>query len=141
MAKGSEVQIGRAGELIASGIIEALGYRTVLCQQSSFDMLLLRDNETHYRVEVKTTSRPHGKPTSRYSWNTACGSKAKRPLDPSSVDLLCLVALDIRRCYFRAVFEHKVVRFNLPLETILLNDEKEQLDYALEQIDLRRNKC
>jgi len=141
VAKGSEVQIGRAGELIASGVIEALGYRTVLCQQSSFDMLLLRDNETHYRVEVKTTSRPHGKPTSRYSWNTACGSKAKRPLDPSSVDLLCLVALDIRRCYFRAVFEHKVVRFNLPLETILLSDEKEQLDYALEQIDLRRDKC
>ena len=56
------VQIGRAGELLASGIIESMGYKTVLCQQASFDMLLMRDDDTHYRVEVKTTMEAKGDP-------------------------------------------------------------------------------
>jgi hypothetical protein len=142
--KKSEIHIGRAGELMASGVIEALGYRTVLCQQSSFDMLLLRNDDTHYRVEVKTTSKCNGDPrrssslSKRYSWNTARGSGAKTKLDPSAVDLLCLVALDTRRCYFKPVFNHDVVRYNLSLEKLLAVDEQEQLDEALRQIDERR---
>jgi len=144
VGKLSEVHIGRAGELLASGVIEALGYRTVLCQQSSFDMLLMRDDGTHYRVEVKTTSKCNGDPrrssslSKRYSWNTARGSGAKTKLDPSAVDLLCLVALDTRRCHFKPVFNHDVVRYNLSLEKLLAVDEQEQLDESLRQIDERR---
>lgn len=141
------VQIGRAGELLASGVIESMGYKTVLCQQSSFDMLLLRNDDTHYRVEVKTTSKCNGDPrrspslSKRYSWNTACGSGAKTKLDPSAVDLLCLVALDTRRCYFKPVFNHDVVRYNISLDKLLEVDEQAQLDEALKQIDKRRLSC
>ena len=142
--KKSEIHIGRAGELLACGIIEALGYRTVLCQQASFDMLLMRNDDTHYRVEVKTTSKCNADPrrpsrlSRRYSWNTARGSGAKTKLDPSAVDLLCLVALDTRRCYFKPVFNHDVVRYNISLEKLLAVDEQQQLDEVLKEIDERR---
>lgn len=145
--KKSEIHIGRAGELMASGIIEALGYRTVLCQQASFDMLLLRNDDTHYRVEVKTTRECKADPrrparlSRRYSWNTARGSGAKTKLDHSAVDLLCLVALDTRRCFFKPVFNHDVVRYNVSLDKLLAVDEQAQLDEALKQIDEWRLSC
>ena len=145
--KKSEIHIGRAGELLASGVIEALGYRTVLCQQASFDMLLLRNDDTHYRVEVKTTSKCNADPrrptrlSRRYSWNTARGSGAKTKLDPDAVDLLCLVALDTRRCYFKPVFNHNVVRYNISLDKLLEVDEQQQLDETLKEIDERRLSC
>tara|TARA_R110000765_G_scaffold24122_2_gene60595 strand:+ start:2516 stop:2971 length:456 start_codon:yes stop_codon:yes gene_type:complete len=148
LSKKSEIQIGRAGELIASGVIEALGYRTVLCQQASFDMLLMRDDGTHYRVEVKTTSKAKGDPrkadgsgATRYSFNTATGSGAKTRLDPTAVDMLCLVALDVRRVYFKPVFKHEVLRYNLTPEKILGVDELTQLNETLEDIDMRRLQC
>jgi hypothetical protein len=147
VGKLSEVHIGRAGELLASGVIEALGYRTVLCQQSSFDMLLMRDDGTHYRVEVKTTSKCSADPrrksgvSKRYCWNTARGSGAKTKMDANSVDLLCLVALDTRRFYFKPVFKHNVVRYNMSLDKLLAVDEKHQLDEALREIDERRLSC
>ena len=139
------VQIGRAGELLASGIIESMGYKTVLCQQASFDMLLLRDDDTHYRVEVKTTLAPKGDPrkasgrAKRYSWNTASGSGSKNRLNAASVDLLCLVAMDVRKCYFRPVFNHDVLRYNRTPEQVNEVQEAEQLAQVLNQIDSRRN--
>ena len=142
--KKSEIHIGRAGELLASGVIESLGYRTVLCQQASFDMLLMRNDDTHYRVEVKTTSKCNADPrrpsrlARRYSWNTARGSGAKTKLDPNAVDLLCLVALDTRRCYFKSVFNHDVVRYNISLDKLLAVNEQQQLDEVLKEIDERR---
>lgn len=142
--KKSEIHIGRAGELLASGVIESLGYRTVLCQQASFDMLLMRNDDTHYRVEVKTTRKCNADPrrpsrlARRYSWNTARGSGAKTKLDPNAVDLLCLVALDTRRCYFKSVFNHDVVRYNISLDKLLAVDEQQQLDEVLKEIDERR---
>ena len=139
------VQIGRAGELLASGIIESMGYKTVLCQQASFDMLLLRDDDTHYRVEVKTTLAPKGDSrkangrAKRYSWNTASGSGSKNRLNAASVDLLCLVAMDVRKCYFRPVFNHDVLRYNRTPEQVNEVHEAEQLAQVLNQIDSRRN--
>ena len=139
------VQIGRAGELLASGIIESMGYKTVLCQQASFDMLLLRDDDTHYRVEVKTTMAPKGDPrkangrATRYSWNTSSGSGSKNRLNAASVDLLCLVAMDVRKCYFKPVLSHDVVRYNRTPKQINEVQEAEQLAQALSEIDFWRN--
>lgn len=59
-------------------------------------------------------------------------------LDPDAVDVLCLVALDIRRVYFRPVFQHRTVRINLDISTMLDNDEVAQLARVLREIDLRR---
>jgi len=139
------VQIGRAGELLASGVIESMGYKTVLCQQANFDMLLLRDDDTHYRVEVKTTMCAKGDPrkangrATRYSWNTATGSGSKVRLNASSVDLLCLVALDVRKCYFKPVFNHDVLRYNRTPEQVNEVQEAEQLAQVLNEIDFWRN--
>jgi hypothetical protein len=140
------VQIGRAGELLASGIIESMGYKTVLCQQASFDMLLLRDDDTHYRVEVKTTMKAKGDPrkangrATRYSWNTSSGSGSKNRLNASSVDLLCLVAMDVRKCYFKPVLNHGVVRYNRTPKQMSEVHESEQLAQALNEIDSSRSR-
>ena len=137
------VKTGRAGELLAAGIIEQSGYRAILCQQQDFDLLVMADGGKMYRCEVKTSSRPtidkkNAKCKPRYRWATARGSKAKLRLDPDAVDVLCLVALDIRRVYFRPVFQHRTVRLNLDISTMLDNDEVAQLARVLREIDLRR---
>jgi len=137
------VKTGRAGELLAAGIIEQSGYRAILCQQQDFDLLVMADGGEMYRCEVKTSSRPtfdksNARCKPRYRWATARGSKSKMRLDPDAVDILCLVALDIRRVYFRPVFQHKTVRMNLDISTMLDNDEVAQLARVLREIDLRR---
>ncbi len=96
-----------------------------------------------YRCEVKTASRAtidkkNARCKPRYRWATARGSKAKLRLDPDAVDVLCLVALDIRRVYFKPVFRHKTVRINLDIATMLDNDEVAQMTSVLREIDLRR---
>ncbi len=137
------VKTGRAGELLAAGIIEQSGYRAILCQQQDFDLLVMADGGEMYRCEVKTSSRAtidkkNAKCKPRYRWATARGSKSKMRLDPDAVDVLCLVALDIRRVYFRPVFQHRTVRMNLDISTMLDNDEVAQLARVLREIDLRR---
>ena len=137
------VKTGRAGELLAAGIIEQSGYRAILCQQQDFDLLVMADGGEMYRCEVKTSSRAtidkkNAKCKPRYRWATARGSKSKMRLDPDAVDVLCLVALDIRRVYFRPVFQHRTVRLNLDISTMLDNDEVAQLARVLREIDLRR---
>lgn len=137
------VKTGRAGELLAAGIIEQSGYRAILCQQQDFDLLVMADGGEMYRCEVKTSSRAtidkkNAKCKPRYRWATARGSRSKMRLDPDAVDVLCLVALDIRRVYFRPVFQHRTVRINLDISTMLDNDEVAQLARVLREIDLRR---
>ena len=137
------VKTGRAGELLAAGIIEQSGYRAILCQQQDFDLLVMADGGEMYRCEVKTSSRAtidkkNAKCKPRYRWATARGWKSKMRLDPDAVDVLCLVALDIRRVYFRPVFQHRTVRINLDISTMLDNDEVAQLARVLREIDLRR---
>ena len=130
--------------MIAAGVVETFGYRSVLCQQAGFDMLVMRDDDRHYRCEVKTrsvatTDANRNSDILRYSWTTANGCDTKTRLKPEGVDLLILVALDIRRCYFIPVFEHKVVRKNIRKDLVLAIDEKAQLDGALARIDERKN--
>jgi len=122
------VKTGRAGELLAAGIIEQSGYRAILCQQQDFDLLVMAEGGEMYRCEVKTSSRAtidkkNAKCKPRYRWATARGSRSKMRLDPDAVDVLCLVALDIRRVYFRPVFQHRTVRLNLDISTMLDNNE------------------
>lgn len=137
-----EVQTGRAGELMACGVIEALGYRTVLCQQRNFDAMIWVDNN-FYRVEIKTATAPraHGKST-RYEFGTATGSKTKTPIDPDQTDILCLLALDARKCYFIAACTHRVSRLNLPPVALREGCEAAQLADAIKIVnDRRKLKC
>jgi len=131
----NEVKTGRAGELIAAGVIEGLGCRAVLCQQQNFDILVVRDDK-FYRCEVKTASRPkkHGSMT-RYEFGTATGSKVKKPINSDQVDIICLVALDARKCYFIKAKGHSATRANVGVVKMLANDEQTQLVDVLAQID------
>lgn len=133
-----EISVGRAGELLACGIIEAMGYRTVLCQQRSFDVLLMDDDVHHYRVEVKTCSterQDRNRRAKRYSFTTATGSGAKTSLNPDAVDILCLVALDIRKVYFMAVADCPAVRTNRTKEVFMENDEAGQLAEVIKRVE------
>lgn len=133
-----EVSVGRAGELLACGIMESLGYRTVLCQQRNFDALIMHDDIHHYRVEIKTCSKEHqdrNRHSKRYCFTTATGCGKKKKLDADAVDILCLVAMDIRRVYFIPVCDHNVVRTGRTREVFLGNDEAQQLADVIERVE------
>lgn len=135
----NETKTGRAGELLAAGMIEGFGCRAILCQQENFDMLIVRDGE-FYRCEVKTASRPnHHRSHFRYSYSTCTGSKEKKPINPNHVDIICLVALDVRKCYFIRAKDHRAVRVNVSETRMLDNDEQTQLYEVLERIDGEKN--
>ena len=122
----NEVSIGRAGEFMVASIVESFGYRVVLCQQQGFDMLLI-DGDDYYRCEVKATKTLSKDKVKRYAFTTSTGSKPKRPIDHNDVDIICLVALDIRKCWFIKANESVKIRTNVGLERMMNNDEAEQL--------------
>lgn len=135
----NETKTGRAGELIAAGVIEGLGCRSVLCQQENFDMLLVR-GDRFYRCEVKTSKKPvKHRSHQRYEFNTCTGSRNKLPINPDHTDIICLVALDIRKCYFISAKKHRAVRVNVNAVKMANNDESAQIDEVLAQIDEAKN--
>jgi hypothetical protein len=135
----NEVKTGRAGELIAAGVIEGLGCRSVLCQQENFDMLIVRGDK-FYRCEVKTSKKPvPHRAHHRYEFNTSTGSRSKAPINADHVDIICLVALDTRKCYFINAKKHRVTRANVNAAKMAENDERVQFDQILAQIDGAKN--
>lgn len=135
----NQAKTGRAGELIAAGVIEGLGCRSVLCQQENFDILLVRGDK-FYRCEVKTSKKPvNHRAHQRYQFNTSTGSKTKLPVNPEHADIICLVALDIRRCYFINAKTHRATRANVNSVKMENNDERAQFDGILAQIDEAKN--
>ena len=123
----NEVSIGRAGEFLVASIVESFGYRVVLCQQQGFDMLLI-DGDDYYRCEIKATKTLSKDKIKRYAFTTSTGSKnSKRPIDYRDVDIISLVALDIRKCWFIEASESVKIRTNVGLERMINNDEAEQL--------------
>ena len=123
----NEVSIGRAGEFLVASIVESFGYRVVLCQQQGFDMLLI-DGDDYYRCEIKATKTLSKDKIKRYAFTTSTGSKnSKRPIDYRDVDIISLVALDIRKCWFIKASESVKIRTNVGLERMINNDEAEQL--------------
>ena len=97
-------QIGRIGEFIAQAVFEENGYKTARVNHEGFDLLVFDDDGTAIRVEVKSASRSHAK---SYKFATSTGSKAKKLLSPEDCDIVCMVALDIRRVVIRDVLDMK----------------------------------
>ena len=129
----NEVSIGRAGEFLAASIVESFGYRAVLCQQQGFDMLLISGND-YYRCEIKATKTLSKDKIKRYAFTTSTGSKAKRPIDHNDVDIICLVALDVRKCWFIKASKRVKVRTNVGVKRMMNNDEAEQLSNIIKEI-------
>lgn len=94
------VQIGRIGELLAQAVFEENGYKTARVNHEGFDLIIFDDEGENYRVEVKACSVVDGK-NYRYQFMTSRGSKTKRMMTTSDADIICYVALDIRRCVIR----------------------------------------
>jgi hypothetical protein len=122
----NEVSIGRAGEFLVASIVETFGYRVVLCQQQGFDMLLIDGND-YYRCEVKATKGLAKDSSKRYAFTTSTGSKVKKPINPELVDIVCLVAIDLRKCWFVKTSKSGKVSTKVPFDLMAYNDEAEQL--------------
>lgn len=103
------VQIGKIGEHITAAVIEQIGYRTNIVNQTGFDIIFFDDNGLAWRVEVKSAS---SKIANRPAWvfMTSKGSGAKKLLSESDCDIVALVALDIRKVAFRHVRQLKSKR-------------------------------
>ena len=94
------VQIGRIGELLAQAIFEENGYKTARVNHEGFDLIIFDDEGESYRVEVKAASARDGY-NRRYSFMTSRGSKTKRMITTKDADLICYVALELRRCVIK----------------------------------------
>jgi hypothetical protein len=134
----NEMSIGRAGELLAASIVETFGYRTALCQQQGLDMILIDGND-YYKCEVKATKTLSKDKVKRYAFTTSTGTNPKRPIDHNDVDIICLVALDVRKCWFIKANKDVKIRTNVGFERMVNNEEAEQLNRVIE--DLRSEKC
>lgn len=106
------VQIGKIGEHIACAIIEQIGYRANIVNQTGFDLVFFDDNNLSWRVEVKSCSTKE-KTQPRWMFMTSKGSGAKKLLSEDDCDIVALVAIDERRVCFRHVRQLKNKRTRL----------------------------
>lgn len=93
-------QIGRIGELIAEAVFEENGYKAARVNHEGFDLIIFDENNESYRVEVKSASK-RDKHDRRYGFMTSRGSKTKRMITTDDADLICYVALELRRCVIK----------------------------------------
>lgn len=93
-------QIGKVGELLAQAVFEENGYKTARVNHEGFDLIIFDDDGESYRVEVKAASARDGY-NRRYSFMTSRGSKTKRMITMQDADIICYVALELRRCVIK----------------------------------------
>lgn len=121
---------GKAGELLAMCVVEQLGYQTSHNPSQGFDACLFLPDGMPVRMEVKTTRGSAEGAGVRWKFITSTGSKSKTPIDEKNCDIVCLVALDIRRCYFVAAKDIIKTHTTVYLEKFI-DGEAESLEKAL----------
>lgn len=131
------VQRGRIGELIAEAVFEEAGYKCCRVNHEGFDLIIFDDDGQIFRVEVKSASTSQGVNNIRYKFMTSKGSKSKRLVTSDDADIICMVALPLRRCVIRCVttLEHK--RTSLRAEDFDVS-EAAQIRKALAEVRKRR---
>ena len=97
----SNNQKGRVGELIACAAIESLGWAGVVCPSEGYDLVAMLGGSI-VRVQVKSTLGPR-QDREKYKFISSSGKNVKVKLDASSVEILALVALDVRLVYFKPI--------------------------------------
>ena len=93
---------GRIGELIAAAAIEACGWVTILTPMEYIDILAIKDG-VFMRVQVKASMLGGKTPVYRFMTST-CNQGF---LNPDHIDVLAVVALDLRKVIFTNVFDMK----------------------------------
>lgn len=133
------VQLGRIGELIAEAVFEEAGYKCCRVNHEGFDLIIFDDDGQSFRVEVKSASSSAEGRGHRYKFMTSKGSKSKRVINTDDTDLVCFVALPLRRCVIRCVTTVELKRTTLRAEDF---DESEaaQIRKALTKVR-KRKKC
>lgn len=132
------VQLGRIGELIAEAVFEEAGFKCCRVNQEGFDLIIFDDDGDSFRVEVKSASTSQGTGGNRYKFMTSKGSKSKRIIDSNDTDLVCFVALPLRRCVIRCVTTVELKRTTLRTTDF---DEPEAVQIRKALAKVRKRKC
>jgi len=130
-------QIGRVGELLAQSVLEQY-VKTARVNHDGFDLLIFDDQGESYSVEVKSASRSAEDAGHRYKFMTSSGSKSKSAITPDDTDLVCYVALDIRRIVIKCVTSVVNKRTTLKASEFYVQEDL-QLGEALDEVRKRRD--
>jgi hypothetical protein len=130
-------QIGRVGELLAQSVLEQY-VKTARVNHDGFDLLIFDDQGESYRVEVKSASKSAEDAGHRYKFMTSSGSKSKSAITPEDTDLVCYVALDIRRIVIKCVTSVVNKRTTLKASEFYVQEDL-QLGEALDEVRKRRD--
>ena len=98
----SRITKGRIGELIAAAAIEACGWVTVLTPMEYIDILAIKDG-MFMRVQVKASMLGGKTPVYRFMTST----NKRENLSSDHIDVLAIVALDLRKVIFTNVSDLK----------------------------------
>ena len=129
--------IGRVGELLAQSILEQY-VKTARINHDGFDLIIFDAKGDSYRVEVKSASKSAEDAGFRYKFMTCSGSKTKRAITSDDTDLVCYVALDIRRIVVRCATSVSKKRTTLKASEFYVQEDL-QLNEALNEIRKRRD--
>jgi hypothetical protein len=95
--------VGTAGEYIVCADLLLEGYSAFRADQAAPYDVAVDVGSRLIRVQVKSTRAPRNYPQQRqqhicgYAWNTRSGKGARRALKTEAVDVIALVALDVRK--------------------------------------------
>lgn len=93
---------GRIGELIAATAIEVCGWKTIITPMEHIDILAIKDG-VFIRVQVKASMLGGSNPVYRFMTSTSSHGY----LSPEHIDVLAVVALDIRKVLFTNIVDLK----------------------------------
>lgn len=119
------VSIGAAGEHLAMSAFKALEYRCALANLEGTDIILFDDDNRPLKIEVKTATGPRSDTSNTWAFMTSKGSKTKRQITTDDADLICYVALDLRRICVRCTSTVTGKRTTLRREDFLEPEQKQ----------------
>ena len=103
-----EFSIGKQGVHIACASLEGMGASASIVEQAGFDVVTVWKDDI-YRIEVKATSKMNA---NKYPFMT-CRGGVKKMIDDSHCDIVCLVDIAGRRCYYMAAADVKHIKTSL----------------------------
>ena len=134
----SESRVGQAAEFFACGVLSGLGYQVYHVPSVGYDALLDVGGRI-LRLQIKGRAKgPAYKYICQYEeskgdWRGK--ERVRRPIDRRDADLLALVALDLRRVWFRAVPVDGIISAHVSRRMLLSPDaEYQSLQTALAEI-------
>lgn len=133
----NELMVGAAGEHIVCADLLARGYRALRADQSCPYDVAAEVVGRLIRIQVKTTEKARAYPQAGqrhvhgYIWNIRQGKGSNRAYQVGSIDMVALVALDVRRVAYIA-FSKLRQTVQIPVSGALKSTRKFE-DYSFER--------